>query len=709
MRLLILLFVSMTFLNALMPHPNFPKSVSLDGSWQYHLNHEPQTKEYQYMFSGNEKSMNLPKNWYKEGINHAGIVWFQKEFSSDSLISGKQYFLEFKSVDYLCDVWLNGIYLGGHKGYFQNFEFDITNALKSGNNMLKVKVNSPLENYPDHGSLHKTLLRGVYAHHDTRPGGAWESEGQDRNSGGILGSVNISSYSDYKLEDIKITPTLHKNSVHIDMDMRLKLLESKLFDFSHKIDIFVTPYNFNGKSYHKSFSLSSDKKTTFSMDLEDAREWLTHDRGFPSLYVVTFKVAGFEHSIVTGFKSLVENRDKVRFLNNKALFIKGTNYISSQYVTEMNETKFRQDLELMKQAHINAIRVHAHIEPELFYQICDEMGFLVWQDYNLQWGYIETPSFQDEAEKQALEMVDMLYNHPSIYIWSMHNEPPWNAPWMKWKYKDYNATQNEAFDERLYQSVLKYDKLHLVQKLSSADEHPWFGWYSKKYQEFAQPSKSMVITEYGAQAIPNMQSVKKFIPEKYLHPKYKQAKKHWKYHNFQFDWAKKQGIKFKTTLKQFIKDSQTYQADLLKFSTEMLRIQKYQKTASIFQFMFNEGWESMNWGIVDYWRVPKAGYYALQHAFAPIIIVAKQNENNLIEFYVVNDTLATLQNLEATIEINGKAYNFNINIGKDTVLKFAKIELKNKLNMKLTLKKGSKQIAYNNYLFSPIINNKESK
>ena len=693
-----------------MPHPNFPKSVSLDGSWKYYLNHEPQTKEYQYTFTGNEKSMDLPKNWYKEGINHAGIIWFQKEFSSDTLISGKQYFLEFKSVDYLCDVWLNGTYLGGHKGYFQSFEFDITDTLKEGNNILKVKVNSPLENYPDHGSLHKTLLRGVYAHHDTRPGGAWESEGQDRNSGGILGSVTIESYSDYKLENIKITPTLQKNSVHIDMDMTLKLLENKLFNFSKDIDIFVTPYNFKGKSYHKKFSIDSNKKTMFSMDLADANRWLTYDRGFPSLYVVTFKVAGFEKSIVTGFKSLVENSNKVRFLNGKPLFIKGTNYISSQYVTEMNETKFRKDLELMKKAHINAIRVHAHIEPELFYQLCDEMGFLVWQDYNLQWGYIETPSFQDEAEKQALEMVDQLYNHPSIYIWSMHNEPPWNAPWMKWKYKDYNPEQNKAFDERLYQAVLKYDSLHLVQKLSSADEHPWFGWYSKKYQEFAKPSKSMIITEYGAQAIPNMQSVRKFIPEKYLHPKFAAAKKYWEYHNFQFDWAKKQGVEFKITLKEFIKDSQTYQADLLKFSTEMLRIQKYQKTTSIFQFMFNEGWESMNWGIVDYWRIPKAGYYALQQAFAPIIIVAKQNQNSLIEFYVVNDTIATFKNLEATITINGKVHNFTINVEKDSVLKFAKVPLKNKLKLKLTLKKETKQIAFNNYEFTPLINNmKESK
>ncbi|MCK5855277.1 MAG: hypothetical protein KAG56_08645, partial [Sulfurovaceae bacterium] len=418
-----------------------------------------------------------------------------------------------------------------------------------------------------------------------------------------------------------------------------------------------------------------------------------------NLYVVTFKVANFEHSIVTGFKSLVENQDKVRFLNGNPLFIKGTNYISSQYVTEMTKEKFRKDLELMKKANINAIRVHAHIEPEFFYQLCDEMGFLVWQDYNLQWGYIENEAFEKEAVKQAIEMVDLLYNHPSIYIWSMHNEPPWDSPWMKWMYKTYNSTQNQELDKKLFQAVQKHDSLHLLQEISSGEEHPWYGWYTGKYQDFMKPSKSMIITEYGAQAIPTRESLRKFVPDKYLYPTNKRAKKHWEYHNFQFDWAKKQGVEFKTTLKAFIKDSQTYQADLLKFATEMMRIQKYKHTASIFQFMFNEGWESMNWGMVDYWRVPKRGYYALQNAYAPIIIVAKQNPNNLIEFYVVNDTLATFKNLVATVEINGRSFKFPLLVQKDSVLKFASVPMDKKSHIVLKLTNKEKRVAHNSYDF----------
>jgi beta-mannosidase len=320
-------------------------------------------------------------------------------------------------------------------------------------------------------------------------------------------------------------------------------------------------------------------------------------------------------------------------------------------MSEMDTQALKHDLDLMKAAHINTIRVHAHIEPERFYTLCDEMGFLVWQDYNLQWGYIDSPSFTKEAVKQAKEMVDMLYVHPSIFIWSMHNEPPWNSDWMKWKYPDYSPTQNEVFDEILYRTILKYDSYHITKKLSSNLEHPWFGWYSGKYTDFANPSKVPVISEFGAQAIPRLSSLKRFIPKKYLAPKSKKAKKLWAYHNFQFNWSAKNGVKFKKDIQTFIDDSQAYQANLIKFATEMLRIQKYTTTTGIFQFMFNEGWPSMNWGIVDYYRQTKPGYEALQKAYAPIIVVAKQLEDNQIELYVVNDTLASIEHAELHVAV----------------------------------------------------------
>ena len=697
-HLLLLVFITVSI---------FSKDFSLNGEWKYYVENEPQSSTYQYEFTNDELTMNIPNNWYKEGVNHGGVVWFQKSFEN-TLDRDKKHFLYFKGVDYLCDIWLNDKFIGSHKGYFQHFEFDITDALKSGENTLKVKVNSPLENYPEHYSLHKTLLRGVFAHHDTRPGGAWSAEGQDKNSGGIWNDVSIKSYNDYKFEKVKIRPYISKDAVLLDIDFNLKRLKSEWFSKSLKVT--VSPKNFEGKSFSKEFKVNSDEAQKIQMTLADAKLWETHDRGFSHLYDVTFEVGKSKYSLSTGFKSLVQNRDKIHFLNGKSLYIKGTNYISSQYMSEMSEDALRKDLQLMKDAHINTVRVHAHIEPKRFYDLCDEMGLLVWQDYNLQWGYTESKAFEKEAVKQAIEMVDFLYNHPSIYIWSMHNEPPWNSDWMKWKYPDYNPEQNQRLDNILYDTVSAYDTYHLSKKLSSNLEHPWFGWYSGRYQDFVKPSKVPVITEYGAQAIPNFESLKKFVPNKYLHPKGKKAKKHWEYHNFQFNWNEKNGVKFKKSTKAFIADSQKYQADLLKFATEMLRVQKYDKTTAVFQFMFNEGWPSMNWGIVDYYRETKLGYHALEKAFAPVIIVAQQNKDNTLEFFVVNDLDTALKDVKATIVVDGKSYDYPLEVARDSLRKFAtsSVSKETKIELKLSTKDG-KTITSNQYTFLPIINKKESK
>ena len=67
---------------------------------------------------------------------------------------------------------------------------------------------------------------------------------------------------------------------------------------------------------------------------------------------------------------------------------------------------------------------------------------LVWQDFPLQWGYDDSPEFANEAVRQAKAMLTVLHHHPSIFAWSGHNEPPWNAPWMKYKYPDYKPQQN---------------------------------------------------------------------------------------------------------------------------------------------------------------------------------------------------------------------------------------------------------------------------
>lgn len=126
-------------------------------------------------------NIHVPANWYLEGHDISGVAWYSKTFTLPNEVAHKHITLNFSGVDYTAEVWLNGKYIGFHEGYFQAFSFDVTKAIVFGKeNQLMVKVNSPLEKMVEDWSLHKQYIKGIFGHHDTRPGGAWSERGQEK-------------------------------------------------------------------------------------------------------------------------------------------------------------------------------------------------------------------------------------------------------------------------------------------------------------------------------------------------------------------------------------------------------------------------------------------------------------------------------------------------------------------------------------------------
>src|SRR6185437_4953426 len=116
-------------------------------------------------------------------------VLFRRRFQLDQPLGDRGALLRFHGVDYSAEVWLNGSRLGSHAGYFAPFEFEATDLLRDENE-LKVRVSAPLE-APGDWPNRKRLIKGIFQHHDCRPG-AWDPErGQDQGSGGIWNRVEL--------------------------------------------------------------------------------------------------------------------------------------------------------------------------------------------------------------------------------------------------------------------------------------------------------------------------------------------------------------------------------------------------------------------------------------------------------------------------------------------------------------------------------------
>ena len=681
---------------------SFPILLSLSGKWKMKLGNVAPTKFYVPSIDDTQwKEIYVPANWYLQGLEYSGVVWFRKHFTVDPCYKGKIVKIIFSGVDYIADVWLNGHYIGFHEGYFAPFSFIINDLLKFGkeDNILVVRVNSPYEEPGKYWGLRKRLIKGVLNHHDTRPGGAWSLRGQEKNTGGIWAPVYLRISKEIAIESVRIDPELDPVRRLARPKINLQVYSSKGKKFI--ILLSIEPYNFLPNSsftqriIRKKLLRKGKNRFTFVFPPFHVKLWWPWDHGFPHLYQLTVIICQGKEVLDTkkeifGFRTVECNpEDMLWKINGKRLFLRGTNYISTQWLSEMNKEKYLYDLMLMKRANINVVRVHAHIEAPQFYNACDELGMMVWQDFPLQWGYTDEPAFIKEAKKQALEMVHLLYNHPSIIAWCAHNEPPWDAFWMKYKYQDYNPEQNKVVDDYLYRCLKEADMTRYVHKASSTKEHPWFGWYSGVWKDYAKPSRSPFITEFGAQALPGLDSLQKIFKKANPWPKNEEDWKQWEYHNFQrhetFDIAK---VSMGKDIQEFISNTQKYQAKLIKLAAESYRRQKYNPVTGIFQFMFCEDWPSINWGIVDYWRNPKLGYNALKVAYQPILPSIewkkeewKEEEIVEIGLWIINDLPKAYKN--ATVKyslIKGqrslKTKSIKVNIEPDSAKKILTIKEK---------------------------------
>ncbi|WP_373540662.1 glycoside hydrolase family 2 protein [Chamaesiphon sp.] len=650
------------------PSLTIPASILLGGEWKFASGHLQPDNAYLPTFNDrNWKSIQVPGNWFLQGQDLSGVVWYRRHFQIDRSLKGKVIQLVFDGVDYTGDVWLNGHYLGFHEGYFQPFRFVVSEQLKyETENILVVKVNSPVEEPEKVWSLHKRIIKGVLNHHDTRPGGAWSVRGQEQNTGGIWAPVSLQISDRVAITQQQVTPKLDgrlQNGIaHVD----LTIINHTAKPQAVKLSLQLQPINFQDTIdtpiIQEQILKPGTNQIAVDLPKPDPHLWWTWEHGKPDLYRVNTQILVknklLDRSSTTfGFRTIRRNPQSQSWeLNGRRMFLRGTNYIASQWLSEMTREKYSIDLKLMQQANINSIRVHAHIEAEEFYHLCDEMGLLVWQDFPLQWGYSDTSEFVVEATQQANDMVTMLYNHPSIFAWSIHNEPPWDATWMKDKYPDYNPKQNRYLDETIYNSLRSRDSTRHLHLASTTQEHPWYGWYSGKWQDYGKPTKEPLITEFGAQALPNLSSLERIFTAAELFPNTPAKLEKWKYHNFQphetFNIAK---VPIGKTTQELIDNTQQYQAQLTQFAAESYRRQRYQPVSAIFQFMFVEDWPSINWGIVDYWRQTKPGYEMLKRAYQPIlpsIFLTKQQwkvgDSIPVELWLINDLWKSMPNAVLT-------------------------------------------------------------
>jgi beta-mannosidase len=615
------------------------KKLNLNGDWIFikdmsgNLNIDDIKKS---LSKKNEaESMTIPTNWELAGLhNYNGTIWFIREFnfnfSSDNLVV-----LNFLGVDYFAEVWLNWNYLGRHEGYFSPFSFNISSTIKS-NNILVVKATSPFEIPGEVWPDHKKLIKGIFNHHDCRPGGTSKEFGQDQNTGGIWNDVFIEYGYKINIENIKATSTLLENGNKAEVKLNIKYFSSLSGENTYSAEFQVISPSGNQLIFKSELEFKTGKnELSYSININTPKLWWNWDLGTPNLYYLKLTSDFFNsYELKFGIRKIYLDDKYQFFINGKKLFLRGTNIIPTQFLSELNNSKIDKIVSLMKEANINIVRVHAHVNRKEFYEECDKQGILVWQDFSLQWTYDESDSFKNNAVTQIKEMVSLLYNHPSIAFWCCHNEP---------------GDQINSLDPLLEEAVKSIDNSRIVRRASNYEEHAYDGWYWGDKEHYAAAPMGPLVTEFGAQALPELNSLNNFISSGELFPPKWSA---WKYHDFQvdqtFNIAK---VEMGDSINSFIENSQDYQADVLKTAIDFYRRKRFDGINGIFQFMFIDCWPSITWSIVDFYGKVKKGYDVLKTAYQPVYISINLRQNQyfagsklLFDLYLINDMYKKIEN-----------------------------------------------------------------
>ncbi|MGL5272656.1 MAG: glycoside hydrolase family 2 protein, partial [Phocaeicola sp.] len=407
-------------------------------------------------------------------LNERGVQWVDKEdWVYETTINVEKAILEknnnilvFKGLDTYADVYLNDSLVLKADNMFREWKINVKDILKTGDNKLNIYFHSPIkidmpkwEKLPyqlssgndqsENGGLLNRKI-GIFARKAAYHYG-WDW-GPRLVTAGIWRPIYLEAWDDARIENVQL--------IQKDVTSSKAQLSSVLEVLSdERVSGAVISISADGKLISKKTVdlVKGLNKVTLDYTIKNPTLWWSNGLGTPYLYMFKTTIAlgnGAEHSVNEriGIRSLkvVTNKDEAGTglyfeLNGKPVFMKGANYIpSDNFLTRVTDEKYERTILDAKNANMNMLRVWGGgiYENDIFYELCDEYGILVWQDFMFACAlYPGNEEFVENVRQEAIDNVRRLRNHPSIALWCGNNEN--QDAWFGWGWKrEYDAMGN---------------------------------------------------------------------------------------------------------------------------------------------------------------------------------------------------------------------------------------------------------------------------
>ena len=437
------------------PRPNLVRDsyFNLNGKWECRINESETADFYDETIIVPFSPESMLSGVGKIVMPHQRLH-YRKKFTLPEGFKKSRVLLHFGAVDQECGVFVNGIRVGGHKGGYLPFHFDITDSLRQGENVLTLSVTDRTEQSPHARGKQKLQKKGKYASLFYTP------------QSGIWKTVWMESVEKAYIEDVRITPLYDDSSVRFEITVLNACKTSGAETSGGKASggetsgtVLLAVLDRGVEIGQAEITVRQEKeiKQVISQEikLDGFKPW-TPDT--PHLYDVIIRYGEDEVRSYFGMRKLSTGRDGKGilrfFLNNKPYFFNGIldqGYWPESLMTAPSDEALVYDIIKLKEMGYNTIRKHVKIEAERFYYHCDRLGMMVWQDmpngggeYNMVF-VTHLPNASDrfargvsdrhygifkrkdgEGRRQYYtdlkNMVSTLYNYPSIAVWVPFNE-----------------------------------------------------------------------------------------------------------------------------------------------------------------------------------------------------------------------------------------------------------------------------------------------
>lgn len=673
----------------------------------------------------------IPDPFYR--MNELDVQWvdterwvYRKEFDiSKDFLDGDAIHLVAEGLDTFAEIILNGKSVAKTSNMFVAHRFAIKSLLKIGNNILEICFDSPtirikkLEE--QYGALQVSHVPyGVYARVYARKaqysfGWDW---GPKLSTTGIWRSIHLDASCGCRIKSViarTVKIAKHNADVRVDVELERKGRVPRVLTFE---------LTGKGFAYRKSFAVNGPRKSV-TIKIPNPNIWWPNGYGDQPMYQIRIsaEAGGIERDTkITAFGirtvRLLQQKDSegksfIMEINGEKIFCKGADWIpSDSFIPRIPESTYERLLTLARDAHMTMIRVWGGgiYEQDTFYELCDRLGLMVWQDFMFACGeYPENRWFLQQVKDEAEKAVTRLRNHPSIVVWCGNNECEWdfckrnpgkNADDMKGAsiFRDLLPSVCQSLDgTRPYWRSSPFGS-GFPNDESNGNHHQWSMWgLWKDYKEY-ESDNARFVTEFGFQAMADAKTYDPVTLPSDRRPQSQVIEHHNKLPEGTQRLFRFQAAHYSVggDFDDFIYKSQLVQAEALKMAVEHWRRRKFKTAGSLF-WQLNDCWPVSSWSVVDSALRPKAAYYYAKKFFAPLLVSFKQMEDGL-EVWGTSDVLKPVR-----CELNVSLWSLN---GPGTWTKKISVSL-NRNSSKVCLRIKNSSLAgvdtTRNYLLAQLV------